>query len=36
MMKQLIMFYTKWITIGFAIGFVIGYSIGLIQQMGGI
>ena len=35
-MKQLIMFYTKWITIGFAIGFVIGYSIGLIQQMGGI
>jgi|TARA_B110000967_G_scaffold92450_1_gene95100 hypothetical protein len=35
-MKQLIMFYTKWITIGFAIGFAIGYSIGLIQQMGGI
>jgi hypothetical protein len=35
-MRQLIMFYTKWITIGFAIGFAIGYSIGLIQQMGGI
>ena len=35
-MKQLIMFYTKWITIGFALGFAIGYSIGLIQQMGGI
>ncbi len=35
-MRQLILFYTKWITIGFAMGLAIGYSIGLIQQMGGI
>lgn len=25
MMRQLIMFYTKWITIGFTIGYIIGY-----------
>mgnify|MGYP000035235176 CR=1 FL=1 len=35
-MKQLIIFYTKWITIGFAIGFAIGYIIGHLQQNGGI
>mgnify|MGYP000651503280 FL=1 len=35
-MKQLIVFYTKWITIGFAIGFAIGYIIGHLQQSGGI
>jgi len=35
-MKQLIIFYTKWITIGFAIGFAIGYIIGHLQQSGGI
>ena len=35
-MQQLIIFYTKWITIGFAIGFAIGYIIGHLQQNGGI
>ena len=35
-MKQLIIFYTKWITIGFAIGFAMGYIIGHLQQNGGI
>jgi len=34
MMRQLIMFYTKWITIGFAMGFAIGYIIGYILNGG--